>query len=130
MIYPLLKLLHISCVTLSGAGFFLRGVWMLRDSPLLQRRWVHTAPHLVDSLLLASGVGMAVISAQYPFVFDWLTAKLIGLLIYILCGVMALKRGKTRRQRALFFLFALAAFFYIVSVALTRHPLGVLDWLA
>jgi uncharacterized membrane protein SirB2 len=129
MIYPLLKLLHVSCVTLSGAGFFLRGVWMLRDSPRLQRRWVRTVPHVVDSLLLASGIGMAVISAQYPFVFDWLTAKLIGLLIYIGCGAMALKRGKTRRQRALFFLLALAAFFYIVSVAMTRHPLGALVWL-
>jgi len=128
VIYLLLKHLHVSCVVLSGSGFFLRGVWMLRESPLLQRRWVRVAPHLIDSLLLGSAISMAVISAQYPFAQGWLTAKLVGLLVYIGCGSVALKRGKTKALRSAFFVLALAAFLYIVSVALTRSPLGVLGW--
>ncbi len=128
MIYLALKHLHVSCVALSGAGFFLRGVWMLRDSPLLQRRWVKIVPHAVDTLLLGSAISMAVISAQYPFALDWLTAKFFGLLAYILCGAMALKRGRSKAQRAVFFVCALAVFAYIVSVALTRNPLGFLAW--
>ena len=32
MTYLTLKYLHIGCVVLSGTGFFLRGVWMLRES--------------------------------------------------------------------------------------------------
>lgn len=125
MSYLALKHLHLTCVVLSGTGFFLRGLWMLLDSPLLQRRWVRIAPHLIDTLLLGSAVAMAVLSAQYPFVQDWLTAKVLGLLVYILCGAVALRRGRTKRQRAVFYLLALAVFAWIVSVALTRDPLGL-----
>lgn len=129
MIYLALKHLHVSCVALSGIGFLMRGLWMLRDSPMLQRRWVKVAPHVIDTLLLGSAISMAVISAQYPFALDWLTAKLAGLLVYILCGTMAIKRGRTKGQRAVFFALAVLAFAYIVSVALTRNPLGALSWL-
>ena len=129
MIYLALKHLHISCVVLSGTGFALRGLWMLLDSSMLQRRWVKVMPHIVDTLLLGSAISMAVISAQYPFALDWLTAKLIGLLVYIGCGTMALKRGRTKGQRTFFLLVAVIAFLYIVSVALTRNPLGGLIWL-
>lgn len=128
MIYLALKHLHVACVALSGAGFFLRGLWMLRDSPMLRQRWVGVVPHVVDTLLLASALSMAIMSAQYPFAVDWLSAKLLGLLVYILCGTMALKRGRNKRQRAVFFFCALAAFAYIVSVALTRKPWGALSW--
>jgi uncharacterized membrane protein SirB2 len=66
---------------------------------------------------------MAWMSGQYPFVHGWLTAKLCGLLAYILLGVMALKRGRTLAIRARYFGLALFAYLYIVSVALTRSPL-------
>lgn len=129
MTYFFLKHLHITCVVLSGVGFFLRGCWMLADSSQLQRRWVKVAPHVIDTLLLGSAISMAVMSAQYPFAIDWLTAKFFGLLAYILCGMLALKRGKTKRLRLFFFAAALLSYFYIVSVALSRNPLGVLSWL-
>lgn len=129
MTYLILKHIHIGCVVLSGAGFVLRGVWMLRQSPWLRHPAVRTWPHVIDTILLASAVAMAVISAQYPFTTNWLTAKLIGLLIYIGCGTMALKRAPHHAQRAAFFLAALLAFAYIVSVALTRNPLGPLLWI-
>ena len=125
MIYLALKNLHVLCVVLSGSGFFLRGLWMLSDSPRLNLRWVRVVPHVVDTLLLVSAIAMAVISAQYPFAQDWLTAKLVGLLVYILCGMIALRRGKSKTTRGMFFAAALLAFAYIVSVALTRSPLGV-----
>jgi uncharacterized membrane protein SirB2 len=129
MILIALKHFHVTCVVLSGLGFVVRGFWMLRDSPMLQVRWVKVAPHVIDTLLLGSAISMAVISAQYPFVLDWLTAKLGGLLVYILCGTMALKRGRTKGQRAVYFAVAMLAFAYIVSVALTRSPRGFLSWL-
>ena len=128
MFYLALKNLHLICVVLSGSGFFMRGLWMLSDSPRLNLRWVRVVPHVVDTLLLGSAIAMAVLSAQYPWVQDWLTAKLIGLLAYILCGMMALRRGKSKATRGMFFATALLAFAYIVSVALTRSPLGVFSW--
>ena len=123
MSYLALKHLHVTCVVLSGLGFCLRGWWMLRESPLRQHRLTRTLPHIIDTLLLGSALTMAWMSGQYPFVNGWLTAKLIGLLAYILFGMMALKRGRTLTLRARYFGLAVLAYAYIVSVALTRSPL-------
>ncbi|MFA7291227.1 MAG: SirB2 family protein [Rhodocyclaceae bacterium] len=129
MSYLVLKHLHVTAVLLSGTGFFLRGLLMLGDSPLLARRWMKVVPHVVDTVLLGSAITMAVMSAQYPFAQPWLTAKFFGLLAYILLGMVALKRGRTRLVRTAFFIAALAAFAYIVSVALMRDPMGFLGYL-
>lgn len=123
MSFVALKYLHLTCVALSGLGFCLRGWWMLSESPMLRHRLVKTLPHLVDTLLLGSALTMAWLSSQYPFAQGWLTAKFFGLLAYILLGTLALKRGKTKRQRTIFFGMALLSYAYIVSVALTRNPL-------
>ena len=121
MTYLAIKHLHMTCAALSGSFFFIRGIWMLLDSPQLQRRWVKIAPHIIDTLLLVSALTMAVWSGQYPFAQNWLTAKLLALIAYILLGTVALKRGKTKPVRAVAFVAALAVFGYIIKVALTRQ---------
>ena len=123
MSYLALKHLHVTCVVLSGLGFALRGWWMLNDSPLLRARLTRVVPHVVDTLLLGSALLMAWQSSQYPFAQGWLTAKFFGLLAYILCGTMALKRARTRGRRVVFLVLALLAYAYIVGVALARNPL-------
>lgn len=102
--------------------FFVRGIWMMRAPQRLQRRWVRIAPHIIDSVLLSSAVTLAVLSRQYPGVDAWLSAKLTALLAYIVLGMIALRRGRTRRVRTLAWLAALAVFLYIVAVAITRNP--------
>lgn len=121
--YLALKHMHVAFVALSGLGFLLRGCWMLLDSPMLKARWVRIAPHGIDSLLLASALAMVFMSGQYPFVQPWLTAKVLGLLVYIGFGTLALKRARSKSARALCFGLALITFAYIVSVALSRNPL-------
>jgi len=121
-----LKHFHMTCAGLSGALFLLRGAWMLRASPMLQQRWVGIAPHLVDTLLLASAVWLAVWSGQYPGRQPWLTAKLLALAGYIVLGSIALKRGRTKGQRQAAFVAALALFVYIVAVAVSKRPLPFL----
>jgi uncharacterized membrane protein SirB2 len=122
MDYQSLKHFHMGCAALSGSFFLLRGVWMMRASGMLQRRWVRVAPHVVDTLLLASAIGLAVWSHQYPGQQPWLTAKVLALLGYIVLGSVALKRGRTKTQRQAAFAAALALFAYIVSVAVTKRP--------
>lgn len=124
--YLPLRDLHRTAVILSFALFALRGLWMLADSPQLRRRWVRIVPHLIDTALLASAIGLTLILQQYPFVNGWLTAKMLALIAYILLGHIALKRGPTRSIRAVAWVAALATFGYIVSVALTHDPLGFL----
>jgi uncharacterized membrane protein SirB2 len=118
-----LKITHVSCVAISYLLFVARGVLMMRTSPLLQQKWLKVAPHIVDTLLLASAIALAVMSHQYPLAQGWLTAKVAGLLVYIGLGTVALKRGKTRGTRIAAWFAAQAVFFYIVAVALTRRPL-------
>lgn len=125
MDYYALKHTHMTFVALSGALFLLRGLWMLSDSARLQQRWVRVAPHVVDTLLLASAIGLAVWSGQYPLQAPWLSAKLVALVVYIGLGTLALKRGRTPRVRTLAFAAALACFGYIIAVALTKNPLIV-----
>jgi uncharacterized membrane protein SirB2 len=127
MDYLLLKHFHMTCAALSGTFFFVRGQWMLASSPMLQRRWVKTVPHIVDSLLLVSAIGLAVWSHQYPGQMPWLTAKLCALVAYILLGGVALKYGRTKPIRVLAYLAALATFGYIVAVAVTKNPLFFLS---
>jgi uncharacterized membrane protein SirB2 len=119
---PLLKHIHIACVTLSYSLFFVRGIWMLRDSPSLQQRWVRIAPHAVDTALLASAIALAWQLGISPLTTPWLAAKIVALLLYIVLGTVALKRGKTKRTRLLAWLAAQGVFFYIVSVAVTHDP--------
>jgi uncharacterized membrane protein SirB2 len=126
MDYLLLKQVHVACAVLSIVGFALRGALMMRDSVLLQARLTCVAPHVVDTLLLASAVALSWLSGQYPFAQGWLTAKLLALVLYIVLGTIALKRGRTKRARRVAFWLALITALYIVSVALTRDPLGFL----
>jgi uncharacterized membrane protein SirB2 len=123
MDYLSLKHFHMGCAALSGTLFLLRGKWMLRASPMLQQKWVRIAPHVVDTLLLASAIGLAVWSHQYPGQQPWLTVKLIALLGYIVLGSIALKRGRTKGQRQAALVAALALFFYIAAVAVTKRPI-------
>lgn len=124
--YLAIKHLHVTCVVLSGLGFLLRGMWMLTGSRLLQHRLTRVLPHIVDSLLLGSALALAAMIAQYPFFASWVTAKVFGLIAYILLGTVALKRGPTLAIRGVAFAAAIAVFLWIVSVALTKDPLGYL----
>lgn len=128
-LYLALKHLHVTTVILSLALFVLRGIWMLIDSPQLRRRWVRIVPHMIDTVLLASAIGLMLLLHQYPFVHGWLTAKVLGLIAYILLGSIALKYGPTKPIRTVAWIAALMTFGYIVSVALTHTPQGFLLWL-
>lgn len=121
--YTALKYLHVGCVALSGTGFVVRGVWMLRGSALLTRRWVRVVPHVVDTLLLASALALAAMLHAYPGEQGWLTAKVFGLVAYIVLGTIALKRGRTRGVRVAAFAAALLVFAYIVAVAYSKSVL-------
>jgi uncharacterized membrane protein SirB2 len=116
-LYLLVKYVHVGSVVLSLAGFAVRGALMLRASPLLQVRFVRVAPHVVDTVLLASALWLSWMLRQYPFVHGWLTAKVIGLLVYIVLASIAL-----RRRQPLALAGALLAAGYVVAVALTKNP--------
>jgi uncharacterized membrane protein SirB2 len=122
MTYALIKQLHLATLVVTLALFVLRGVWMMRESPRLQARWVRITPHINDTLLLASGLALSFLMGQYPLVHGWLTAKFFALIAYIVLGTIALKRGKTRGVRIAAWVAALAVFAYMVAVARAHAP--------
>lgn len=121
--YTGLKHLHMLCALISITGFTLRGIWMLVDSELLNKKFVKIAPHIVDTILLVTAFLLAWQLGQYPFTATWLTAKFLGLLAYIALGMIALKKGKTKAVRATAFILALVTFVYILGVARTKSAL-------
>ena len=97
--YILVKYVHVISVVLSVSGFFLRGLLMMRDSPLLRARWIKVLPHINDTVLLVAALTLAALSGQYPFVADWVTAKIFGVIAYIVLGALALRDASTRRAQ-------------------------------
>jgi uncharacterized membrane protein SirB2 len=122
MAYSLVKHLHLTTIAITFTLFVLRGIWMMADSPRQQARWVRVVPHVNDALLLASGISLAVLTHQSPLTDSWLGAKLAALIVYIVLGSLALKRGKTRARRIAAWFAALLVFGYMVAVALTHNP--------
>lgn len=125
--YELLKTVHVSSAALSIAGFVLRYLMMLARSPALRSRLARVLPHVIDTVLLVSALAMAWMIGALP---PWLVVKIVALLAYIVVGSIALKRGRTLAMRAGAGLAAIAIFAFIVSVALTKSPLGLLDGFA
>ena len=123
MSYATIKLIHVSSVIVSYLLFSLRSMWMLQGSAAKRQRWVKVMPHVVDTVLLISAITLAIRIDQDPIHNSWLSAKVVGLLLYIVLGMTALKYGKTRKTRILALIAAQAVFLYIVLVALTKNPL-------
>jgi uncharacterized membrane protein SirB2 len=119
--YMALKHTHLMLVAISLSLLILRFVLSLRGSELLQRKFLKIAPHVVDTLLLASAIGLMLTIQQYPFVNPWLTEKLFGVLAYIALGVMAFK-GRTITLRVFAFVGALGWLVLVVKVAITKTP--------
>jgi len=118
----LLKSVHIFSVASSYALFFLRGIWNLYNSSIMGQRWIKIVPHVVDTLLIVSAIGLAITIHQYPFVDAWLTAKVIALLVYIMLGFVAFRGSMRKSIRIFVWLAAQAVFAYIVLVAVTKNP--------
>lgn len=122
MSYALLKMIHVGSIILSYLLFLTRGIWMMQDSAKLQQRWVKILPHIIDTVLLTSAIALVVTLQQSPLSDSWLSAKVIGLLLYICLGMVAMRFGKTRKTKIIAWVAAQCVFAYIVLVALTKSP--------
>jgi len=125
--YSLVKTLHVTTVLLSGALFVLRGLLVLGDSAWSRQSGLKRLTYANDSVLLLAGLVLMWITRQSPITSSWLAVKLTLLLVYIGLGIWALRKGRNRRHRAMFFVAAIATYLFMLSIALTRHPLGVLS---
>jgi len=124
--YLQIKWVHIAAVIASGMLFALRGTAVQFGAS-----WAMAAPlrylsYTIDTVLLTAAMMLVTIVHQYPFVQGWLTVKVCLLVVYVVLGTFALKRGRTPRTRLVCFVAALAVYGFIASVAVEHHPLGAL----
>ncbi|PJX23104.1 regulator SirB [Advenella sp. S44] len=116
--YMMVKHSHMTLAVLSLLFFILRAGWAISGSGLLTRPFVRIAPHVIDTLLVACGLYLVFFIGMQPFV----VAKLIGLVLYIVLGTMAIKRAPTARQRAVYAVLAVLTFAYIMGAAIRHSP--------
>lgn len=115
--YSVLKNIHILLALTSGIGFALRGFIRLVLKQQLRHRFWKVAPHIVDTLLLASGATLWVL-VGWP-ILSWLGVKLLLVLTYILLGIAAF-RASTQSRATGFYLGALLVFLAIAALALHK----------
>ena len=119
----LLKQIHIVLAVTTLISFVIRGYWMITDSSLLHHKLVKTIPHVIDTLLLSTAVALMMMAGFYPWILDWVAAKILLLLLYIVLGTIALKRGKTKARRIAAFIAALICIGLIFKSALSKFIL-------
>ncbi|MDQ2075318.1 SirB2 family protein [Marinimicrobium sp. ABcell2] len=123
--YLFLKHLHMTLAFLTLFSFALRGVWMMRQSPMLQKGWVKVAPHIIDTLLLVAGLMLAGMLRITPGDHPWLMAKIIALVLYIGLGVVAFRHSNPKVRMASW-IAAIIVIIYIISAAFSKSAWGFL----
>jgi uncharacterized membrane protein SirB2 len=122
-----LKQLHVICVILTFISFSIRGYWMIIESSLLQHRLTRILPHIIDTVLLLSGVSLAVLIYGEFYKYTWIMIKLGAVVVYIILGGIAIRYGKTKPARLSALVLAWCLFFYVIALAGYNSviPMGV-----
>ena len=124
--YPQIKHAHMMLALTSGALFALRGALLLGGL-----RWPNAAPvrylsYTIDTALLTAAMMLLTILPGALYANGWLAMKIVLLVAYVVLGVFALRRGRSRRARAVCYVAALLVFAQIYCIARAHHPLGAL----
>ncbi|MFW7526370.1 SirB2 family protein [Vibrio ostreicida] len=123
--YEGLKHFHLLTIGVSAILLSVRYVLMMANSDLLEKKFLKVFPHINDTCLLLSGIGLVVITGFIPFTSaaPWLTEKLTCVLAYIALGVFALKLGKNKLFRTFSFFGALGWLAMAGKIAVTKAPM-------
>ena len=105
---------------LLSVGSFIARIMLAEFKPdILSAKAVKIAPHVIDTLLLLSGITLVFSGNWMAGEYGWIITKVMMLIAYIGFGVMAMR--STGIKRWIGFVLALACFGYIISVAVTKH---------
>ncbi|TDR20413.1 SirB2 family protein [Marinicella litoralis] len=115
--YPIVKQFHVILVIISIAFFQIR-YWRFQVMGKPSQTWLKILPHGIDTLLLLTGLWVAIISGFTPMNSPWLMVKLLALLVYIGFGALAMKKSGGLQ----FFSYLLASLtvIYMISVAMNK----------
>lgn len=124
--YTGLTHLHTTFATLTILLFLLKGFWMVTGSAMVEKRWARIAPHIVYTLLLVTALAAAWMGWNWPVVpHGWINAKVIGLVGFIVLGIIATKPTRPVGTRVAAYIGALLVYGYILMVALSKQALPI-----
>ncbi|NAX23822.1 SirB2 family protein [Vibrio sp. V39_P1S14PM300] len=123
--YEGLKHFHLLTIVLSATLLSVRYALMMANSPILEKKFLKVFPHINDTFLLLSGIGLVFITGFIPFTpaAPWMTEKLTCVLAYIALGFFALKLGRNKLLRTFSFFGALGWLLMAGKVAVTKVPM-------
>jgi uncharacterized membrane protein SirB2 len=128
--YPQIKHFHIVVALLSGAVFATRGACILAGADWPRALPVRWLGYAVDTALLTAALMLLTILPWAMFDNGWLLTKVALVVVYVVLGVLTMRRGRSSRQRVMSYALALLVFGAIYSIARAHHPLGSLQaWL-
>ena len=128
MDYLLLKTLHQATVASSLSIFSIRACGSLMGALWPKQRQARLVQHVNDTVLLGSAVALAVAAGFSPFNSPWLLVKILGLLVYVGLGTLVMREQAMKGVRMGAFLLALMIFGFIISVAVTKSPVGLMGY--
>ena len=117
--YPALKHSHALLAVISILLFQYR-YWAFAVKARPPGKFYKIAPHVIDTLLLVTGVSVAFIIGFTLDNSPWLSTKIVALFFYIGFGVMAMRA--VGQKRWIGYLLATLTFIYIATVAVTKNP--------
>lgn len=123
--YPQIKQFHIFVALLSGSIFALRGAFALAGANWPMASPVKWLSYTIDTALLTAALMLLTILPWATFGNGWLLVKVMLVVVYVVLGVFAMRRGRTQRMRAMCYVSALLVFGMIYGIARAHHPLGV-----
>lgn len=96
--------------------YVIRGVMMLANSSKTNSRGILGVTSIITIVLFGMGVYLGFVK-QLSFVDGFVLTKIIGLLLFVAFGVIALKQGLSKPIASILWLIGLAAFVYTYLIA-------------
>ncbi len=126
-LYPAVKHLHLMLIALSVVFFTVRFILHLRDSEMLEKKFLKIAPHVIDTFLLLSGVALCFIINQFPLENAWLTEKLGAVVAYIVLGIIAMKINRNKLFKVFAYIGAISWLVYAARMAVFKQPIMIVS---
>ena len=123
--YAQIKWVHVASVFASGLLFLMRGLLVQAGRErLAMLPALRYLSYSIDTILLSAAFMLLTILPSGLYSNGWLALKLVLLVVYVVLGSLALKRGRSARTRAVTFVAAVVIYVGIIGIARMHHPLG------
>lgn len=122
--YFALKNIHLLAIALSAILLSVRFIFVMTNSALIEKKFVKIAPHVVDTILLLSGIGLIIALGFIPFTAgtEWFTQKVTCILAYFALGFFSIKMAKNKLLRIFAYFGALGWLVMAANIAMSKAP--------